>query len=641
MTGPGPVALEVFSGGGGAVYGLLRAGCRRVIAIDTGNHAATLAKLGPAVEFHRMDWREGVERFGPEADVITGGPPCFPAGTPVVTARGVVGIESVAPGDLVLTHAGRWRPVTATMSRQAEVWVSGYLAATADHPFMARQRAPQRFRKPRELATPGWVPAAETQGSYLATPREAERLPIPSAGRVPMAAPFWYMVGRWLGDGWLRVRAPSLEPHRPMTRCSRTPRPCAECAEPAAPSERWPGWWRAFCGDRCRRRYERARRSKPRADVIVCCADEEADGLESKLADTSLRWCRSQERTVTRFTLTHAGLTAWLAEHFGRYAYGKTIPGWLLGAPPDIRRAVLDGYLDADGHTVDQGGGLGVNTVSATLAVGARLLAASLGYPGSLTVGRPDRDAVIEGRPVRERPLWRLTVAGGNRLAHADGPHWWMLWRRPWLVRGREAVYDLTVEDDHSFIAWGLVVHNCQYDSNMSNCRPGLAETYPDLVEPFRAAIEPYGVPWWIEQPVNRGARRKLRDPIMLCGQHFGLTAANDAGVLMGLQRHRLFASGTPLVGPGKCRHTLPRLPVYGHGAPGNFPHKGPGLERAMREGMRCGWMPRAALAESIPWLYAAYVAGQLLATDPRLARFGLGAGWADLAVTATQPQLI
>ena len=644
MTPAGPVALEIFSGGGGAACGLLKAGFARVICIDTGNHAATLAKLGPGIEFHRMDWREGLARFGPEADAITGGPPCFPAGTPVVTARGVVGIETVAAGDLVLTHAGRWRKVTTTMSREAEVWQSGYLAATADHPFWTRTWAPARFRRPRELTVPEWAPASGIQGRHLATPREAERLPVPLPGDLVPGSAFWYMVGRWLGDGWVRLEDGSPEPPRRPARRSRTPQDCLDCGEPTPPAGRWPGWWAPFCGTRCRRRYERARRPKRRAIVLICCDTAEADGLESKLADTGLNWRRSAERTVTRFRLGNRALAEWLIEHFGRYAHGKTIPGWLLAAPPGIRRAVFDGYIAADGHQLADGG-YGANTVSANLAVGMRLLAASLDLPGSLHRTRWTRPepARIEGREVRERPLWQLAVVKGNRLAHGDGRHWWMLWRRPWTPRGVEAVYDLTVEDDHSFIAWGLVVHNCQHGSVMSACRPGLAETYPNLIGPFREAVLPYGVPYWIEQPVNPRAKAELRNPIRLCGTHFGLEASNDNGIRFGLQRHRLFESGTPLSGPGKCRHVLPRLPVYGHGAPGNFPpeYKGTGMERAMREGMGNLWMPRRPLAESIPWLYAAYVAGQILAADPRLARFGLGAGWQDLPAAAPLPQLL
>lgn len=176
----------------------------------------------------------------------------------------------------------------------------------------------------------------------------------------------------------------------------------------------------------------------------------------------------------------------------------------------------------------------------------------------------------------------------------------------------------------------------CQRGSKMSYCRPGLADTYPDLVIPVREAVAPLGIPYVIEQPENPHARSRMKNPVLLCGSHFRLRAANDAGVEFELQRHRLFESDVPLTDPGRCCHTLPRLPVYGHGAPGNFPWKGTGMERAMREGMQIDWMTREELAEAIPKVFAEYIARQVLATDPRLARFGLGEGWQDLPAAVT-----
>ena len=178
----------------------------------------------------------------------------------------------------------------------------------------------------------------------------------------------------------------------------------------------------------------------------------------------------------------------------------------------------------------------------------------------------------------------------------------------------------------------------CQRDSKMSQCRPGLAETYPDLVVPVQKAVAVLPVPYVIEQPEDSGARAKMRSPVMLCGTHFGCKAANDAGVWFELQRHRLFESDVPLTDPGRCRHVLPRLPVYGHGAPGNFSWKGTGMARATREGMGIGWMTRKELVEAIPTVFGEYIARQVLDKDPRLARFGLGAGWEDMPVTATLP---
>ena len=58
-----------------------------------------------------IDWATA-----PRVDIITGGSPCFVAGTPVLTRRGLIPIEDVIKGDQVWTHEARWRPVTATMT---------------------------------------------------------------------------------------------------------------------------------------------------------------------------------------------------------------------------------------------------------------------------------------------------------------------------------------------------------------------------------------------------------------------------------------------------------------------------------------------------------------------------------------------
>ncbi len=42
-------------------------------------------------------------------NILAASPSCFPAGTPVITARGVVPIDTVAVGDRVLTHRGHYQ----------------------------------------------------------------------------------------------------------------------------------------------------------------------------------------------------------------------------------------------------------------------------------------------------------------------------------------------------------------------------------------------------------------------------------------------------------------------------------------------------------------------------------------------------
>ena len=70
---------------------------------------------------------------------------CFPAGTAILTGRGERPIEQVAVGDRVITHTGRWRPVTELVQRDYSGPVvtvttsAGSVTTTADHPFLVER----------------------------------------------------------------------------------------------------------------------------------------------------------------------------------------------------------------------------------------------------------------------------------------------------------------------------------------------------------------------------------------------------------------------------------------------------------------------------------------------------------------------
>lgn len=68
------------------------------------------------------------------------------------------------------------------------------------------------------------------------------------------------------------------------------------------------------------------------------------------------------------------------------------------------------------------------------------------------------------------------------------------------------------------------------------------------LIAATRELLEQTGKPWVIENVQQ--ARSEMRDPILLCGRMFGLTAADEDGVPLTLERHRLFESNVPLFAP-------------------------------------------------------------------------------------------
>ncbi len=142
----------------------------------------------------------------------------------------------------------------------------------------------------------------------------------------------------------------------------------------------------------------------------------------------------------------------------------------------------------------------------------------------------------------------------------------------------------------------------CQFYSDMSACRPGLAATYPELITPTRELLQQTGLPWVIENV--RAARKVMRDPITLCGAMFGLE----------LYRHRLFESNVQLVQPLHPTHTKPASKAA-HWVPGTVMsvcgHVHP-IAMA-REVMEIDWTTRDELSEAIPPAFTRYLAPFLM----------------------------
>lgn len=384
----------------------------------------------PAVEYDLRDFKTLV-RMRPTASYAPteryGWPTCLTADTLILTERGMVPIVDVAVGDRVLTHKGRWRKVLRSWQTGEDETVvvrghGGSIRCTPEHRFFASEIGPreriddapdgsQRLGS-RKLGAPTWLAAQHLVGSAWATPKHVDALPIPLPDHA-LPAHFWWVVGRWIGDGW--TDAP--------------------------------------------------RHGGNRTRVVICCGSHESDQLGSLLADTGWEWRRQDDRH-TKFRVSAGWFSEWLTEHFGTGAHGKQFPAWLFGAPEDVRRAVLAGYVSADGYNAEPSNGAlpftSTTTVSKALAIGTRILAAGLGYPAAIYERRSLGGFGPDGA-LSYRVDWPTTPANGHR-SHAwnDGEHIWTRVRDVTLDESVVPVYDLEVEDDHSFIANGLVLHNSQ-----------------------------------------------------------------------------------------------------------------------------------------------------------------------------------
>lgn len=403
-------------------------------------------------------------------DIIAGGSPCFPAGTLIDTEQdGYLPIEDVQIGYRVRTHTGRYMPVVQRMTRDAEtdaiaVKILGApeFVTTTEHPFWVRKKSRiwdnTKRQHRRTWAEPEWVAAGDlTKDSFVGFQLDERDETVP-----PLGPELAYVVGRYLGDGWCRNSKRSS----PVPKGQRGSRVNSR-------------WWQMF----------------------ICCDHPEADELQERIEAAGFTPARFEERTVTKFRVNNRELVSRLLE-FGRYAHGKRIPAWVYRLPVEDQAAMWRGWVDSDGSTQNTGQ-VRVTTVSEQLAHGMARVARNV-YRRAVSVHRFEvpTETVIEGRTVRQRAQYQVCLPTGNREAFVEGRWVWVPVRcvRP---SGPVQVFNIGVQDDESYTAWGIAVHNCQ-DVSAAGRRAGMTEgTRSNLWVAMREAIATIRPEWVVWENVG------------------------------------------------------------------------------------------------------------------------------------------
>jgi hypothetical protein len=298
------------------------------------------------------------------------------------------------------------------MSREAKtcrlVLAQGILPTTTtdEHPYYSREKH----------LPPGWIKASKLGKSLLAQV-------LPPIEDNNHTKEFWWVVGRYLADGWLAV-----------------------------------------CNGKGR--------------VVICSNYNEAAEVEERLRVAGFAPCKDEDRTTVKFHITRKSFYEFLLP-FGKYAGGKLLPGWVLSLPEDKAKSVLDGYFTGDGDKYkNRGGKIGghrATSVSPALSLGIALLV-QRGYGVVASTYRQEVSptTIIEGRTVSQKTQYITKFCTNrNRQAFVEGDYGWKPVRKTEVTHGR-TVRNISVEDDESYVANGAVVHNCQ-DISIAGKRAGLA----------------------------------------------------------------------------------------------------------------------------------------------------------------------
>lgn len=371
-------------------------------------------------------------------DLITHGSPCFTADTLVLTDKGYKNIIDVKVGDKVLDHINSYNTVVNKFNQgEREIWEinamgSDIIRTTSNHKFYARKMNRVWYNEVRkgvrEFTAPEWIECENLSKEYylgiainqnsiipkwngIEDGRKGRTIPIKN---LDMAnEQLWYIVGRFLGDGWTR---------------------------------------------------RRKERNNNLSGVIICCGKHEAVTFEKELEGFA-NYTKVEERTVYKYQFSNKEF-ATFCEQFGHGAKNKFIPSFVFDMPVNLLKELLRGYFDADGNINKRTGKVKITSISRELIYGiAQLVAKVYHRHYSIYFCKRPNTHIIEGRTVNQNDTYSLVFnLNKQRQDHAfyeDG-YLWVPINSITNTHKFEEVYDIEVENTHSFTANGVIAHNCQ-----------------------------------------------------------------------------------------------------------------------------------------------------------------------------------
>lgn len=389
-------------------------------------------------------------------------PPCFVGDTLVLTSKGHKPIRDVRVGDEVLTHKGRWRKVKEVMvkttTRLTCIKSTNGLKTytTPEHPYYVRYREPYRngFRTKAERdRPPEFVPSGDL------TTRHFTGSVLPPTQAVDIPDEDLWLMGRYVADGHLR-------------------------------ESRWtPG------------KFE---------EMAISIGLEKLETFKDRVTRKA-RY--SETRTAARATFYGHDAIVPFAQ-FGRGAENKILPKWVLSLPVEQARIFLDGYLSGDGYV--RAKSISACTVSAKLALGIALLMQRVfGKCPAIRTSGPRPLVSIEGREVETLPLHHVEVPQSDKRLrnYVAEDYAWGHVREVTAVTRDALVFNLSVEEDETYTANGLVVHNCTRLCN-SGVRwlhvPPLGRTKAEMWQELEDGAALFAACW--KAPIERVA---VENPIM------------------------------------------------------------------------------------------------------------------------------
>ena len=191
--------------------------------------------------------------------------------------------------------------------------------------------------------------------------------------------------------------------------------------------------------------------------------------------------------TTLRVTAGKSSAALLVKSLCGKNSRRKRVPSFMFHAPRKIVESFLNAYVYGDDHLYDNGK-VSVTTVSKDLAYGVAWLALKTGRFPSLYENAQPSERTIMGRSIRQSPtqytvVWHTGDVKRRKLIKTE--NYWLVPIRSLTSEPFEGfVYNMEVEDEHSYLANFALVKNCQNHITSQALRDPASGVPPSPVTP-------------------------------------------------------------------------------------------------------------------------------------------------------------
>lgn len=338
--------------------------------------------------------------------ILTYSFPCVTKNTLVLTERGYIPFKDVFIGEKVLTKSNTWQQVIKQFDNGiTDVYLlKGFgtagIECTKEHKFYVREMYRKGHKSIRYFKEPKMKHAKDlvTSKDYLGIPVIKEERPFYTDD-----VNFWYLIGMYLGDGWL---------------------------------------------------------NKTSKDIRFCLNDVKIEkfsklGYQYSMYDNGFN-CKT-------LRINDKDVYAFIEKYIGTVSDRKHIPIEILNLPRKQLQALYDGYLATDGCVI--GNKHQFSSINESMSYSLVSIIHKLyNKPAYIYKINTKPKKVIQGREVNQKNWYQVRFKLNNSKqdkAFYENGYIWFPFKSLTYLR-KDNVYNMEIENDHSYIINGVISANCQ-----------------------------------------------------------------------------------------------------------------------------------------------------------------------------------